>query len=194
MHDILNYMSKDPVYRRWEHNHLTFSMLYAYNENFILPFSHDEVVHGKRSMIDKMPGRRVAEGREPARALCLHVRAPRQEAAVHGQRVRASGSEWNHDDGLPWACVDEPPHAGVRRLVRDLNALYRARAGAAPGRLRAGRLRLDRLQRQREQRHLAASAARATAQRRRGRRLQLHAGRREPAIASACPTPGATAS
>ena len=88
MHDILTYMSKDPVHRRWEHNHLTFSMLYAYNENFILPFSHDEVVHGKRSMIEQDARRLVAEGGEPARALCLHVRASRQEAAVHGQRDR----------------------------------------------------------------------------------------------------------
>ena len=88
MHDILTYVSKDPVFRRWEHQHLTFSMLYAWNENFVLPFSHDEVVHGKGSMMNKVAGRRLAEGGDAARALRVHVRAPGQEAAVHGHRVR----------------------------------------------------------------------------------------------------------
>ena len=88
MHDILTYVGKDPVFRRWEHQHLTFSMLYAFNENFVLPFSHDEVVHGKRSMIDKMPGDAWQKAADAARAVRVHVRAPGQEAAVHGQRVR----------------------------------------------------------------------------------------------------------
>ena len=92
MHDILTYVEKDAVFRRWEHQHLTFSMLYAFNENFVLPFSHDEVVHGKRVDARQDARRRVAEGRDAARALHVHVRASRQEAAVHGLRVRRSGA------------------------------------------------------------------------------------------------------
>ena len=77
MHDILDYARKDPIHRRWEHNLVTFSALYMHTENFILPFSHDEVVHGKGSMLDKMPGDRVAEVRDPADAVRLHVRPSR---------------------------------------------------------------------------------------------------------------------
>ena len=88
MHDILTYVSKDPIHRRWEHQHLTFSMLYAFNENFILPFSHDEVVHGKGSMIAKMPGDAWQKA-ATLRALYAFMYAhPGQEADVHGQRVR----------------------------------------------------------------------------------------------------------
>jgi 1,4-alpha-glucan branching enzyme len=123
MHDILTYMSKDPVFRRWEHTHLTFSMLYAYNENFILPFSHDEVVHGKGSMIGKMPGddwQRAAN----LRALYGYMYAhPGKKLLFMGNEI-AQWREWNHDEGLPWGSVDEPPHVGVRQLVRDLNRLY----------------------------------------------------------------------
>jgi 1,4-alpha-glucan branching enzyme len=123
MHDILTYMSKDPVFRRWEHTHLTFSMLYAYNENFILPFSHDEVVHGKGSMIGKMPGddwQRAAN----LRALYGYMYAhPGKKLLFMGNEI-AQWREWNHDEGLPWDSVDHPPHAGVRQLVRDLNHLY----------------------------------------------------------------------
>ena len=88
MHDMLEYVRQDPVHRRWHHNQITFSMLYSFTENFVLPFSHDEVVHGKRAMLDKMPGDRLAEARDAARALRLHVRAPGQEADVHGIGVR----------------------------------------------------------------------------------------------------------
>ncbi len=125
MHDILTYMSKDPVHRRWEHNHLTFSMLYAYNENFILPFSHDEVVHGKGSMIEKMPGdswQKAANLRALYAYMFVH---PGKKLLFMGSEI-AMWQEWNDADGLPWAWVDDAPHAGVRQLVRDLNALYRA--------------------------------------------------------------------
>ncbi len=124
MHDILTYFSKDPVYRRWEHNHLTFSMLYAYNENFILPFSHDEVVHGKGSMIGKMPGddwQRAANLRTLYAYMYTH---PGKKLLFMGNEF-AQWREWNHDEGLPWAIVSEPPHKQIKRLVEDLNALYR---------------------------------------------------------------------
>ena len=153
MHDILKYASKDPVFRRWEHNHLTFSMLYAYNENFILPFSHDEVVHGKRSMIDKMPGDGWQKAANLRALYAFMFTHPGKKLMFMGCEF-AQWREWNHDEGLPWSIIDEPPHAGVRRLVRDLNTFYQPRTGAASSRLRARRLRLDRLHRQRKQRRL----------------------------------------
>ncbi len=83
-HDTLDYMKLDPVYRQYHHDKLTFGILYNYTENFVLPLSHDEVVHGKKSILDRMPGRRMAEIREPARLLWLDVGIPGQETTVHG--------------------------------------------------------------------------------------------------------------
>ena len=85
MHDMLDYTSEDPIHRKWHHNKVTFSLIYAYSEQFVLPFSHDEVVHGKRSMIGKMPGDVWQQPRHPARAVRLHGRASRQETALHGR-------------------------------------------------------------------------------------------------------------
>jgi 1,4-alpha-glucan branching enzyme len=127
MHDILLYMSKNPIHRRWEHTHLTFSMLYAYNENFILPFSHDEVVHGKGSLIGKMPGddwQKAANLRALYGYMYTH---PGKKLLFMGNEI-AQWREWNHDEGLPWDITSEPPHRGVQQLVRDLNALYHREA------------------------------------------------------------------
>ena len=124
MHDILTYIQKDPVYRRWEHQHLTFSMLYAYNENFILPFSHDEVVHGKRSMLDKVPGD-AWQKTATLRALYLFMFAhPGKKLLFMGLEF-GQWREWSHDVSLDWHLVDEPMHAGLQRCVADLNRMYR---------------------------------------------------------------------
>ena len=88
MHDTLEYFALDPVHRRYHHDELTFSLVYAFTEQFVLPLSHDEVVHGKGSLLSQDARRRLAAARQPARALRLHVGAPRQEAAVHGRRAR----------------------------------------------------------------------------------------------------------
>jgi 1,4-alpha-glucan branching enzyme len=124
MHDILQYGSRDPIHRRWNHNELTFSMLYAYTENFILPFSHDEVVHGKRSLLDKLPGDEWQK-RATLRMLFAYM-------FVHpGKKLLFMGSEfgqwreWNHDTALDWQLLDEPGHVGLQRVVHDLNRVYR---------------------------------------------------------------------
>jgi 1,4-alpha-glucan branching enzyme len=124
MNDILEYVSKDPIYRRWDHRHLTFSLLYAFTENFILPFSHDEVVHGKGSMFGKIPGddwRKAATLRALYGFMYAH---PGKKLMFMGGEF-GQGREWNYDDSLDWHLLDEPLHAGLRRYVQDLNRVYR---------------------------------------------------------------------
>ncbi|MGH7046592.1 MAG: 1,4-alpha-glucan branching protein GlgB [Stellaceae bacterium] len=125
MHDTLGYMATDPVYRKYRHNDLSFGLLYAYHENFILPLSHDEVVHGKGSLIGKMTGdrwQRFANLRAYYAFMWTH---PGKKLLFMGSEF-AQEREWNHDIGLDWQLLGEPLHEGVRRLVRDLNQLYRA--------------------------------------------------------------------
>ena len=160
MHDILTYVSKDPVYRRWEHQHLTFSMLYAFNENFVLPFSHDEVVHGKGSMIDKMPGD-VWQKAATLRALYAFMYAhPGKKLLFMGCEF-GQWREWNHDDSLDWHLLEQPLHAGLQRFVEDLNTLYRREPALHEVDFDAGGLRVDRLQRPRVERDLAHPPRRA---------------------------------
>ncbi len=124
MHDTLNYMARDPIHRKHHHNDLTFGLLYAYHENFVLPLSHDEVVYGKRSLIGKMPGdqwQRFANLRAYFAFMWTH---PGKKLLFMGGEF-AQEREWNHDIGLDWQLLDDPLHAGVHRLVRDLNWLYR---------------------------------------------------------------------
>jgi 1,4-alpha-glucan branching enzyme len=126
MHDTLEYMSKDPVYRRWAHNQLTFSMHYAYTENFLLPISHDEVVYGKRSVVSKMPGdewQRFATTRAYYGYMWAH---PGKKLLFMGQEFGQT-SEWDVNSDLPWWLLDHAPHQGVQKLIRDLNGLYRSR-------------------------------------------------------------------
>jgi 1,4-alpha-glucan branching enzyme len=124
MHDTLDYMSKDPIYRRHHHGNILFGLHYAFSENFILPLSHDEVVHGKRSILGRMPGdqwQRFANLRAYYAFMFAH---PGKKLMFMGSEF-AQDTEWNHDVSLPWHLLDQPPHAGIQNLVRDLNRLYR---------------------------------------------------------------------
>jgi 1,4-alpha-glucan branching enzyme len=124
MHDILQYVSRNPIHRRWAHNEVTFSMLYAYTENFILPFSHDEVVHGKRSLIDKMPGDGWQKG-ATLRLLFTYMYAhPGKKLLFMGMEF-GQWREWNYDASLDWHLLQYPFHTGIQHCLRDLNALYR---------------------------------------------------------------------
>jgi 1,4-alpha-glucan branching enzyme len=125
MHDMLDYTAQDPVYRKWHHNRVTFSLMYAYSERFVLPFSHDEVVHGKRSLLDKMPGD-VWQRHATLRALYGYMFAhPGKKLLFMGDEI-GQWREWNHDGELDWAVLGESRHAGLQRWVRDLNHLYAA--------------------------------------------------------------------
>ena len=124
MHDTLAYMREDPVHRRYHHHRLTFSMVYAFSENFVLPLSHDEVVYGKGSLIDKMPG---DEWRQFAnlRALLAYMWAhPGKKLLFMGGEF-AQRREWTHEGELDWPALDSPQHRGVQHLVGELNRLYR---------------------------------------------------------------------
>jgi len=124
MHDMLAYMEQDPVYRRWHHTKITFSMLYAFTENFVLPFSHDEVVHGKRSMLDKMPGDRWRKHAN-LRALYGYMFGhPGKKLMFMGGEI-GQWREWNSDTSLDWHLLEDPLHVGLQRWVRDLNHTYR---------------------------------------------------------------------
>ena len=125
MHDTLVYFQKDPVYRRFHHHTLTFSLMYAFSENFVLPLSHDEVVHGKRSLLDKMPGDRWQQFANLRALYALHVGAPRQEAPLHGRRARRVGGVERTRDRSTGTCSSTPSTTGVQALVRDLNRVYR---------------------------------------------------------------------
>jgi 1,4-alpha-glucan branching enzyme len=124
MHDTLSYMTKDPVHRRFHHNLLTFGPMYAFTENFVLPLSHDEVVHGKRSLLDKMPGDEWQRFANLRLLLTFQWTYPGKKLLFMGGEF-AQPREWSHHGSLPWHLADEPKHAGVRALVRDLNRIYR---------------------------------------------------------------------
>ncbi|HLH14195.1 MAG TPA: 1,4-alpha-glucan branching protein GlgB [Solirubrobacteraceae bacterium] len=124
MHDTLEYFTKDPVYRRYSHHQLTFSLMYAFSENFVLPLSHDEVVHGKRSLLQKMPGDRWQQFAN-LRALYAYMWAhPGKKLLFMGQEF-AQEHEWSHERSLDWHLLEQGDHAGMQALVRDLNRVYR---------------------------------------------------------------------
>jgi 1,4-alpha-glucan branching enzyme len=125
MHDTLGYFEQDPIYRQYHHHELTFSMIYAFTENFILPLSHDEVVHGKGSLLGKMPGDRWRQLAN-LRALYGYMWAhPGKKLLFMGGELAQEG-EWNHNVSLDWHLLERPEHAGIQRLVRDLNHVYRS--------------------------------------------------------------------
>jgi 1,4-alpha-glucan branching enzyme len=124
MHDTLDYMSLDPVYRRWSHDKMTFGLLYAYSENFVLPISHDEVVHGKRSLVSKMPGDEWQRFANARAFYGLMWGYPGKKLLFMGQEFGQT-SEWNASEALPWWLLDHWPHQGVQALIRDLNHFYR---------------------------------------------------------------------
>jgi 1,4-alpha-glucan branching enzyme len=124
MHDTLQYMQKDPVYRKYEHNKITFSIMYAFTENFLLPFSHDEVVHGKGSMLGKMPGDEWQQYANLRLLLGYMYAHPGKKLLFMGSEF-AQGREWNHDDSLFWDLLKYPRHQGMLRWVTDLNRVYR---------------------------------------------------------------------
>ncbi len=125
MHDTLVYLSEDPIHRRFHHDRVTFGPLYAFSENFTLPLSHDEVVHGKRSLLGRMPGDDWQRFANLRLLYGFQWTYPGKKLLFMGQEF-GQPDEWDARRALPWHLLDDPLHAGVQRLVRDLNALYRS--------------------------------------------------------------------
>ncbi|HZQ00693.1 MAG TPA: 1,4-alpha-glucan branching protein GlgB [Reyranella sp.] len=125
MHDTLRYMARDPIHRSYHHDDFTFGLLYAFSERFILPLSHDEVVHGKGSLIGRMPGDRWQKFANLRAYFGFMWAHPGKKLLFMGGEI-AQEHEWNHDGEVDWFLLDRPEHAGIQRLVRDLNRLYRA--------------------------------------------------------------------
>jgi 1,4-alpha-glucan branching enzyme len=124
MHDTLEYMSKEPVYRSYHHNKINFRMLYAYSENYVLPLSHDEVVHGKGSLLTKMPGDEWQKFANLRILLGYMYAQPGKKLLFMGAEI-GQWSEWNHDRSLDWHLLANPLHAGLSHWLQDLNDLYR---------------------------------------------------------------------
>jgi 1,4-alpha-glucan branching enzyme len=128
MHDTLEYFKRDPIHRSHHHDQLTFSMVYAFHEKFVLPLSHDEVVHGKGSLLNKMPGdewQRLAGLRLLLGYMWGH---PGKKLLFMGAEL-GQQREWNHDSSVDWHLLEEPGHRGVQRWVAALNRLYRQEPG-----------------------------------------------------------------
>ncbi|WP_443191422.1 1,4-alpha-glucan branching protein GlgB [Pseudomonas indica] len=123
MHDTLKYMAEDPVHRSYHHDKMTFGLIYAFSERFILPISHDEVVHGKRSLLDKMPGDRWQKFANLRAYLSFMWTQPGKKLLFMGCEF-GQWREWNHDTELDWYLLNYGEHQGVQRLLRDLNRLY----------------------------------------------------------------------
>lgn len=124
MHDTLDYMARDSIYRKFHHNTLTFRLLYAFSENFVLPLSHDEVVYGKRALLSKMPGNDAQKFANLKLLLgYMYAQAGKKLLFMGGEF--GQWQEWNHDTSLDWHLLDQAPHAGLQRWVTDLNRCYR---------------------------------------------------------------------
>ena len=123
MHDTLVYLSREPVHRSFHHHELTFRAVYAFSENFMLPISHDEVVYGKRALLEKFPGDDWQKFATLRLLLAYMWSQPGKKLLFMGSEI-AQRSEWSHDDQLDWALLDVPPHRGIENLVTDLNRVY----------------------------------------------------------------------
>ena len=126
MHDTLSYLSRDPVHRSYHHDEMTFSMIYAYSEHYVLPLSHDEVVHGKGSLLRKMPGDEWRQFAGLRALLAFQWAHPGKQLLFMGSEF-GQGDEWSEEAGLAWYVLEYPRHAGVQQLVKDLNTTYAAR-------------------------------------------------------------------
>jgi 1,4-alpha-glucan branching enzyme len=125
MHDTLTYIGKEPIHRQWHHHQMTFATVYAWSENYVLPISHDEVVHGKGSLVGKVPGD-MWQKLATVRALLAYMWAfPGKQLLFMGSEL-GDDREWSEQRGLDWWLLDDPARAGMQRLARDLNAAYRA--------------------------------------------------------------------
>jgi len=124
MHDTLTYMQQDPIYRRYHHNQLTFSQLYAYTENFVLPFSHDEVVHGKGSLLTKMPGDTWQKFANLRLLFVYQMTCPGKKLNFMGNEF-AQEREWSVNQELDWKLLEQQRHGGVQAALRDLNHCYK---------------------------------------------------------------------
>ena len=191
MHDTLDYISRDPVYRSYHHHEMTFSMLYAFSENYVLPLSHDEVVHGKGTLWGRMPGNNHVKAAGLRSLLAYQWAHPGKQLLFMGQEF-GQRAEWSEQHGLDWWQLDEQGFSnGILRLVRDINEhLPQPSRAVEPGH-HARRLFLDRRQRLRQQR----AELPALRQRRLGHGLRLQF-RRVPSTAAtgwACPSPAAGA-
>jgi len=125
MHDMLDYFSHDPVYRKYQHNHITFSLLYAFTENFVLPISHDEVVHGKSSLINKMPGDEWRQFANVRAFLAYMWGHPGKKLLFMGQDI-GQREEWNSAGQVRWELLEFDYHRKLQALVRELNRIYRS--------------------------------------------------------------------
>ncbi|MEU2948199.1 1,4-alpha-glucan branching protein GlgB [Nocardiopsis alba] len=126
MHDSLEYVKKEPIHRKYHHDDITFSMVYAYSENYVLPLSHDEVVHGKRSLFNKAPGDEWQRAATLRALLSFMWSHPGKQLLFMGGEI-AQGDEWSHPEGVPWWLLEFEHHAGAQRLVKALNDAYRPR-------------------------------------------------------------------
>ena len=187
MHDTLKYIRQDPVHRKYHHNELTFRSLYTFSENFVMPLSHDEVVHGKSSLLAKMPGDDWQKFANLRLLLGYMYAQPGKKLLFMGGEI-GQWREWDHNSSLDWNLLEYDRHQGLRRWVEDINRLYRNEAGAASG-YGTGRIRVDRRRRCGQQRNfLPAEGNRFP--RCDPDRLQFHAGAALPIIVSEVPEEG----
>jgi len=124
MHDSLDYLSHESIHRQYHHNQMTFPMMYAYNENFVLPLSHDEVVHGKGSLLGRMPGDRWQKAATLRAYFGFMWAQPGKKLLFMGSEF-AQSAEWNDNQSLDWWLTQYPEHDGMQRVVRDINTAYR---------------------------------------------------------------------